>query len=176
MKTAVSNEVKQFLVLQDICPQSDTRIIRGETLNKVGLLSWVAVTDTIVPAGTTIHAGSVIEKTEAQAKRTPTAFVDASETRHFDLEIVFDKTVDFFSASPKDGIPGKPATLSDVLRAHSIFSLEDVLGNKTGLQPFIGGSKKGKGEIKAQDVLKLYAADTNELNAWLDATKKAVAK
>ncbi len=176
MKPVASNETKQFLVLQDICPQSDTKIIRGETLNKAGLLSWVSVADTVVPAGTTIRAGSVIEKTEAQVKRTPTAFVDASETRHFDLESIFDKTIDFFSASPKDGIPGKQATVADALRSHSIFSLEDVIENKTGLQPFIGGSKKGKGEIKAQDVLKLYAADTNELNAWLDATKKAVAK
>lgn len=167
-------EAKPRLILQDICPQSDTKVVKGFILEKQGLIHWEEVLDQVVPAGTTIQAGSIVEKTDLQVKKTPRVFVDAGEKRHFNLEDVFDKQVQYFSASPKEGIPGQPAIVADVLRSHGIHCFEQVVENDMGYDPLLGDPKKKRGQIKAQDLLKVYAVDINEFNGWIEASKKIV--
>lgn len=170
--------VKQYLVMDDIVVLSDTKVIRGETLDKQDRSLWLRIENQTVPANGFIRAGSIIEKTESQAKQMVKAgvYVGTGEVRHFNLEDVFDKQTNAYAGSDKNNNPGKPAMLYEVLRAHSLHTLESILDNSTGYEPLIGNKKTKRGEIKAHDLLRLYAKDEDEVQDWLARAREIVGK
>ena len=170
----MADEVKQYLVMTDICVLSDTKVIRGEALDEHDRSLWLPVANKVLIGGSFIRAGSVIEKPESLTRNEIKAgvYVNAGETRHFNLEAVFDKHVDFFTV---EGKPGKDVILADVLKAHSVHTIESVIANSVGYKPLLDGVKgKGGNKINAWDILRLYAKDEDEVQAWLARARAVV--
>lgn len=170
--------VKQYLVMQDIVVLSDTKIIRGEILDKSDRSLWLPIQNGIALAGTFIRAGAIIEKTDSAAKAMVRSgiYVSAGEVRHFNLEDVFYKQTNAYAGSDSKGNPGKPAMLYDLLRAYSLHTLESILDNQTGYEPLLGNKKTKRGEIKAHDLLRLYAKNEEEVQDWLTRAREIVGK
>jgi hypothetical protein len=167
------DEVKQYLVMDDIVVLSDTKVIRGQVLDKQDRSLWLPIENQIVPVNGFIRAGSIIEKPESLARLMVKAkvYVSTGEVRHFNLEAVFDKQVNFMQV---EGMPNKAVTLSDVLRSYSLQTIESVAENSTGYEPLLGNKKTKRGEIKAHDLLRLYAANEEEVQDWLTKAREII--
>lgn len=154
----------QYLTLVDTSPLSDTVVIKGEVLDK-STQTWKVVENRGVPANSIIRAGSVVEKTEAQYKQCEkfNMYAPVDTKLSFNLESVFSQRVQFF---------GNDTPLSDVLRSHSIHTIQDVVNNKEGVQPFMDSKKKGA-KIKAHEVLVLYVGEQQALDL-LEQCKKYI--
>ena len=174
----VTGDIGQYLVMTDIVVLSDTKIIRGEILDEHDHSLWLEKREGVVPAGTFIRAGSVIEKAESQAKPMISAgvYVNAGETRHFNLEDVFTKQTAAFAGETKDGKHGRPAMLADVLRSHGLHTLESILDNSVGYVPLLDGGKKGGNKIQAHELLKLHASNEGEFQGWLNECQRLIQK
>lgn len=146
-----------FLCLVDICPLSDTRVVKGEVLDKEDRTKWLRIENQTIPAGTFIRAGSVVVKDEAAVKKEVKLgiYVSAGETRHFNLEDVFKGEVDYF---------GQRVPLTEVLRSYGVMTLEGISENKPAFRPLVD---KKKGTLKSQEVLMMYAVDKDQFEDWM---------
>lgn len=125
---------------------SNTRVVQGERL-AADNATWVVVKDEVVPANTKLRAGSVVEKddTVAQVGIQGGWYAKAATPLHTDLESLFPDDVKFAK---------RATTLANVLRSYRFKSLEDIVANAEGKEPFTDG--KGGVSITARDLLLRY--------------------
>ena len=163
MKIKNDGEKKPYVLLKDVCPQTPKMVVEGALLNDKRD-TWVDVVNEEAPGGSFIRAGSTILLTEPQAKELNgfNAIVPSGSTAHFDLDTIFDFRVEYF---------GNTTTLAEVLRAHSITTLEMIVENSVGFRPLLD---KKKGTIKAQEVLYLFG-DKDKVAGWIEQAKKSIA-
>lgn len=153
-----------FLCLVDICPLSDTKVVKGEVLDKDDRTLWLVVENVVVPGGSFIRAGSVVEKDEMAIKREVKLgmYAPATASKHFDLESVFVGSATFFE---------KDTPIAEILRSYSVHTFEQIAENAPAFRPMVD---KKKGTLKAQDVLALYAPDKEQFNLWMEQVKAKV--
>lgn len=180
-KSRPSNPPKQWTCVKPICPQSDTLVVDGTILVKNGSNAQEHVVNQVVPAGSVILAGSVVEKTDRQAKQTPEVFIAAGETRHFNLEDVFGGNVKLFNTPSKvtnqNGVSLPVSTgvaMADAMRSYSIYSLEQFAENTDGIVPLTDGIEGGGTRIKAQEIPFVLGCTKEQVEDWVVAAKQII--
>lgn len=169
-KIVDEGEPKPCVLLKDICPQTPKKVVRGEMLDATRT-NWLEIENTGVPSGTFLRAGSVVEFTPRQIKELMKfdAVVPEGEKHHFNLEDAFSYKVKYFN----EVVP-----LAEVLRSHSIQTLEQVIDDADGIRPLLDGGKRSGSKIKARQVLRLYCpldeVPDEKMASWIERAKELI--
>jgi hypothetical protein len=160
----------QYLTLDNTSPRNETLIIQGRVLDKQ-TRDWVEVKNKKVPARSFICAGSIVEKTESQARAMLRmgVYTPAGTEMHFNLEDIFGEDRVPFGADSVDGknYGAHQTSIAEVLRSHGIHTVEAIAENAMGTIPF------EQGKIAVVDILGALA-DEGEVEAWIARAKEIV--
>jgi hypothetical protein len=154
-----------LICLIDLVHISETKIISGE--KKVNG-EWVRIENQIVPKDVTVRTGSVIEKSDAQAKFGIKQgwYAPVGKQLNTNLESIFGQTVEFGK--------GNQATLANVLRSYRINSLEQVAENAEGRIPFSDGKQKGGQIIHVKEIFGLHGIDNDQATMFIEMAQQAI--
>jgi hypothetical protein len=157
------------VLIDNVVHLSNTKVIRGEKLDNG---NWIPIENETVPPDVILRAGSVVEKSPAQAKIgiRNKRYAEMGTPLHTNLESVFSMPVPFMG---KDN----QSSLADVLRAYRINTLEQVAENAEGRVPFSDGKQKGGTPIRVKEILLTHGSkDTEQVDEWMATAKEIVAK
>lgn len=153
----------RVLCMTEVSHLTETRVIQGEKLEQG---NWIHIQEEVVPVNTTLRAGSIVEKTQAQAQVGIRGgwYAPVSNPPHTHLDGVFVETVPFAKAT---------VTLANVLRAYGFKSLEQIVDNAEGREPFTDGKQKGGIPVHAHDLLLRYLPQA-DVDRHLAEARKAI--